>query len=327
MELKSLGYIGLQSAQLESWSDLAVRLLGMQQVDSSAGSRAYRMDDRKQRLVVSDSRDEGLGFLGWEVAEQSDLGSLADRLEAHKVPVTVGTRALADQRFVTELISFQDPGGNRIEVFWRPDVASDPFVPGRPISGFRTGPLGMGHAVLNVVDIAPMLGFYRDLLGFKVSDFGLEPYKLYFFHLNERHHSFAMVETGKRSLHHFMVELGSLDDVGQGYDIAQLEEGRIAFTLGRHTNDHVTSFYSHTPSGFFIEYGWGGRVIDPATWDPHQTFDGPSLWGHERLYMDAEPRARLRNMRLDAAARGLRVPDPSVPALDCPWLDAVIGRE
>jgi 2,3-dihydroxybiphenyl 1,2-dioxygenase len=327
MELKSLGYIGIRSAQLDDWSDLATRLLGMQQVDRSTGTRAFRMDDRKQRFVVGQGRDEGLGFLGWEVEERSDLQTLAGRLEAHGVAVTACSPALADQRFVTELISFQDPGGNRIEVFWKPQIAADAFVPGRPISGFRTGPLGMGHAVINVEDVAPMLGFYRDLLGFHVSDYGLTPYKLYFFHLNGRHHSFAMVETGKRSVHHFMVELGTLDDVGQGYDLAQLEEGRIAYTLGRHTNDHVTSFYSHTPSGFFIEYGWGGRVIDPATWQPHETFDGPSLWGHERLYMPDEPRARLRNMRLDAAARGVRVPDPSVPPLDCPWLDSVIRRE
>ena len=82
----------------------------------------------------------------------------------------------------------------------------------------------------------------------------------------------------------------------------------MAYTLGRHTNDWMTSFYSHTPSGFFVEYGWGGRVIDPATWQPHETFDGPSFWGHERLHMPPEERARLREMRLAAAARGVRAP-------------------
>jgi 2,3-dihydroxybiphenyl 1,2-dioxygenase len=228
---------------------------------------------------------------------------------------------------VAELISFRDPAGNPLEAFCKPELASDPFRPGRPISGFRTGALGMGHAVLNVEEVEPLLPFYRDLLGFKVSDFGLKPYKLYFFHVNGRHHSFAMVGSGRKAMHHFMVEVGSLDDVGQGYDLAQIDEGRIAYTLGRHTNDHMTSFYVNTPSGFFIEYGWGGRVIDPATWQPHETFDGPSLWGHERLHMPAEQRERMREMRLSAAARGVRVPDPSVPPLNCPWLDGVIARE
>lgn len=327
MELKALGYIGIQSSKVEDWSKLATGLFGMEQVDQGGDVRAFRMDDRKQRLVIDGSGDEGLAFLGWEVEDKAALESLASHLEDHDVRVTRGARALADQRHVGDLIFFHDPAGNRIEVFCDPQIAETPFAPGRPISGFRTGPLGMGHAVLNVEDVEPLLPFYRDLLGFRVSDYGLTPYKLYFFHINGRHHSFAMVGSGRRALHHFMIEVGSLDDVGQGYDLAQLDEGRVAFTLGRHTNDHVTSFYSHTPSGFFVEYGWGGRMIDPATWKPHETFDGPSLWGHERLYMPEDMRARLRNMRLDAAARGVRVPDPVPDPVNCAWLDAVIREE
>ena len=324
MEISALGYIGIQSTRLDDWSGMATRLLGMQKVDRGGKTRAFRMDDRKQRLVVTGEEGEGLAFLGWEVADAAALESLAARLDAHGVQVQRAPRSLADERHVADLIVFPDPAGNRLEVFHGPAVASDPFRPGRPISGFLTGPLGMGHAVLHVENVAPLLAFYRDLLGFRVSDYGLKPYELYFFHINGRHHSFAIVGSGKRGLHHFMVELQSLDDVGQGYDLAQLEDGRVAYTLGRHTNDWMTSFYSHSPSGFFVEYGWGGRVIDPATWQPHETHDGPSFWGHERLYMEPEQRAHLREMRLFAAARGVRAP-VNVP--NCPWLDAVIASE
>jgi 2,3-dihydroxybiphenyl 1,2-dioxygenase len=327
MEIVALGYIGIKSSQLEQWSRMATDLLGMQPVDGAGKLNTYRMDDRKQRLIVDGSSDAGLAVMGWEVASSAGLDRLAGRIDDHGVKVRRGSVALANQRHVAELVSFSDPAGNSIEVFCGPELASDPFRPGRPISGFRTGAAGMGHVVLNVDDVEALLPFYRDVLGFKVSDFGLKPYKLYFFHVNGRHHSFAMVGSGRNALHHFMVEVGNLDDVGQGYDIAQLEEGRIAYTLGRHTNDHMTSFYVNTPSGFFIEYGWGGRIIDPETWQPHETFDGPSLWGHERLYLPDEQRRRLREMRMSAAARGIRAPDPSVPPLNCPWLDTVIAQE
>jgi 2,3-dihydroxybiphenyl 1,2-dioxygenase len=326
MEITALGYIGVKSSQLDQWSQMATDLLGMQQVDRGGGMRTFRMDNRKQRLIVDGSSDAGLGVMGWEVPTRADLDCLAGRLDDHGVKVIRGSRALADERHVAELISFRDPAGNPLEAFSQPELASDPFKPGRPISGFRTGALGMGHAVLNVEEVEPLLPFYRDLLGFKVSDFGLKPHKLYFFHVNGRHHSFAMVGSGRRAMHHFMIEVGSLDDVGQGYDLAQTDESRIAYTLG-HTNDRMTSFYVNTPSGFFIEYGWGGRIIDPATWQPHETFDGPSLWGHERLHMPEEQRKRLREMRMSAAARGVRVPDPRVPPLNCPWLDRVIAQE
>ena len=318
--IEALGYIGVRSAKMDDWFGFASGLLGMQRIDAAGGVQAFRMDDRQQRLVVTPDESNGLGFMGWQVADADALASLGARLEAHGVSVSQGSRRLAEERHVADLIVFHDPAGNRLEAFHGAAIAADPFVPGRPISGFRTGPLGMGHVVLNVADVAPLLAFYRDLLGFGVSDFGLKPYPLYFFHVNGRHHSFAMVGGSKPSFHHFMVEMGSLDDVGQGYDLAQQQENRIAFTLGRHTNDYVTSFYAHSPSDFFVEYGWGGRIVDSATWQPYEMQDGPSLWGHERLYLDPAPRKRLRDMRLQAAANGVRA------RIDCVWLDRVTGH-
>lgn len=317
--LRSLGYVGVRSRSLDDWSEFAVGLLGMEQVDRAAPSRAFRMDDLSQRLFVERAGDEGLGVLGWEVATRADLEALAALLDAHGVPMAWGSRALADERHVTELLVFHDPVGTRLEVFHTPELADRPFKPGRPISGFRTGTMGMGHAVLHVETVDAALPFYRDLLGFHVSDYSVDPLHIYFFHLNERHHSFALVGSGRKGLHHFMVELGALDDVGQGYDLAQMQHDRLAYTLGRHSNDYMTSFYAKTPSGFFVEYGWGGRVIDPATWQPHETFDGPSFWGHERLYLPDKERARLRDARLEAAARGVRAP----MEVNCPWLEGV----
>lgn len=321
MGIAALGYVGIGTDRLEDWNRFSTGILGMQLVDRARGVSAFRMDDRKQRLVV-DSRAGAASFMGWEVVRKEELDLLAARLEANGFEVRRGSRTLADERFVTDLITFRDPAGNRLEVFWKPQIDTEPFVPARPITGFKTGPLGMGHAVLHVVDIVPMIAFYRDLLGFAVTDYAHHPNKLYFFHVNGRHHSFAMVETGRTGFHHLMMELFSLDDVGQGYDLAQ-EADVVAYTLGRHSNDWMTSFYSRTPSGFFVEYGWGARVIDPATWEAHETFDGPSYWGHERLYMPEEVRREMRSMAMDAASRGLRSGEP----VNCPWLDSVIARE
>ena len=48
-----------------------------------------------------------------------------------------------------------------------PKPRTDPFVPGRAISGFPHRPLGMGHAVLTVTDFDAVLPFYVDVLGFR----------------------------------------------------------------------------------------------------------------------------------------------------------------
>ena len=64
------------------------------------------------------------------------------------------------------------------------------------MSGFRTGPLGMGHVVLMAQRIEDLLPFYVDVLEFRLSDYMLHPFKAYFFHTNARHHSLALAETG-----------------------------------------------------------------------------------------------------------------------------------
>jgi catechol 2,3-dioxygenase-like lactoylglutathione lyase family enzyme len=141
----------------------------------------------------------------------------------------------------------------------------------------------MGHALMTK-NLAASLDFYRDLLGFRISDFMRTPIRAYLMHVNARHHSPALVEAPVDMLHHLMVEMYSLDDVGQGYDLA-LADGaeRVVATLGRHCNDFMTSFYQRTPGDFLAECGWGGRNAEPATWQPKEMTTVESYWAHHRL--------------------------------------------
>lgn len=329
MSIQALGYIAIGSDRLTEWSEYATGFLGMQRVDRGNAAVAFRMDDRQQRLLVDRALGDGTHVFGWEVADAQALDALAARLETAGTRVERGGAALAGQRCVRDLIRFADPLGNRLEAFWGGAVDERPFTPGRNISGFRTGAMGMGHAVLMVERLEEALPFYRDILGFRVSDYLTKPFRGYFFHVNARHHSFAMLETGKNAMHHMMVEMFSLDDVGQGYDIALGEEGRVQTTLGRHPNDLVTSFYARSPSGFMVEYGWGGREVDDATWQVTDVTVGPSLWGHDRVWLPTEQREQARAMRLKAAQDGHRAPlqvlngNFQQMAGACPWWDAM----
>ncbi len=307
--LESLGYIGVATRQIDAWGTFATQLLGMQIADVRDGSFSLRTDECAGRLFVERGERDGVNTMGWQVADGDALVQVGTRLSNAGHAVTPGTRSEAEQRRVADLIIAHDPAGNRLEFFHGAAAGAGAFTPGRALSGFRTGPLGLGHVVLTVRSLDAVLPFYTDLLGFRLSDYALRPFKAFFFHLNSRHHSFAAIETGVDGFHHLMVELDSLDDVGQAYDLAQLEEGRVGVTLGRHTNDFMTSFYARSPSDFMIEIGWGGRSIDPASWQPFECDYGPSLWGHERSWLDGAKRAEARQLRLDAAATGRRAPD------------------
>jgi 2,3-dihydroxybiphenyl 1,2-dioxygenase len=329
MSLLGLGYAGFGSDALDDWRQFGTGLLGLQAVERGNSLLAFRMDDRKQRIVIDRALGDGTRFFGWEVADTAALDALAAKLEAAGVAVTSEPQALADARRVRRLISFSDPAGNRLEAFYGAEIDETPFKPGRNISGFRTGPLGLGHAVLTVEHIEPIMAFYVNVLGFGLSDYITKPFRAYFFHVNARHHSLALIETGKSGMHHLMVELFSLDDVGQAYDIALSEEDRVTVTLGRHTNDFMTSFYCKSPSSFMIECGWGGREIDLKNWQAVEMFDGPSLWGHDRVWLSGKDREIASEMRLNAAREGKRAPvqvmqgNYKLMAGTCPWWDGV----
>jgi len=331
---QALGYVGVRAKDLGEWASYGSGLLGLQRIDKSRSTLAFRMDDRKQRIIVDADGGEGIGFFGWEAADAAALDGLAGRLEAAQIKVARGSRALADERHVKDLIVLNDPQGNRLEIFHGAETTTDTFKPGRSISGFRTGPLGLGHIVLNVdtaETIERMTSFYRDTLGFRLTDYYSYPFIARFMHLNPRHHSLAFVQSGKNAVHHLMMELFSFDDVGQGYDLA-LNEDRVAVTLGRHTSDFLTSFYSFTPSAFMVEYGWGGRLIDVDSWRAHERKEGPSMWGHDRKWLSAEDQAKARELRLANAANGFRRPvqvmegNYEVMTGVCPWWDSIKAR-
>jgi 2,3-dihydroxybiphenyl 1,2-dioxygenase len=246
MVVQALGYLGISTQNIDEWSEFATRQLGLQLVDRTAFTRAFRMDDRRQRVIVDKERPDSERFFGWVVADAAGLEALAGKLDAAGVAVRREPALLADQRFVRDLISFRDPAGNRLEAFYGPSLAATPFAPGRSISGFRTGAEGMGHVVLMVADFEAALAFYHDLLGFQISDYMDAP-KICFLHVNTRHHSLALFENPRQGVHHLLLELYSFDDVGQGYDLARAQGDRVKVSLGRHNNDYMTSFYLQTP--------------------------------------------------------------------------------
>src|SRR5437763_16786302 len=98
MAVQALGYAGFGSAALDDWRQFGTGLVGLQAVERSPSLLAFRMDDRKQRIVIDRSLGEGERFFGWEVTDAAALDALAAKLEAAEVEVTSEPRALADDR-------------------------------------------------------------------------------------------------------------------------------------------------------------------------------------------------------------------------------------
>jgi 2,3-dihydroxybiphenyl 1,2-dioxygenase len=278
MTVRALSYVGLETADLEAWVDFADKVLGMPSTRDGDDRALVRMDNRVYRFDIRRGEKDRLAWLGWEVSSAAELAETAFNLRSVGVEVVQADRDDCRSRRIKDMIVTHDPAGNRLEIFYGQEADFSPFRTTRPMEGYLTGDLGMGHAVIGVADLDANLRFYTEVLGFRVSDLFKE--KMAFLHCNPRHHSLALVQSEAPGLRHVMLEVKSLDDVGLTLDIG-MDRGAVTRRLGRHTNDEAVSFYLETPSGWEIEFGWAGFQVDDSTWSVRQIFGATSLWGHQ----------------------------------------------
>ena len=276
--ITSLAYIGFSSPAADEWRSFGPEVLGAQLVPRD-DAVALRVDSRAERIMVHPGDRDGLDYIGWDCGDAAGLVAAKNRVEHAGFALETDAPAAA-LRNVDELVAFTDPFGFRHELTHGLAEAGA-FNPGREMSGFLTGDQGLGHIVLLVPDIDAATDFYQNTLGFILSDYVEAGVSLRFFHCNARHHTLALSQVpGMAGIHHLMLEVNEFDDVGRALDMVNERDMTLAMSLGRHTNDLMTSFYVRTPSGFEIEYGAGGREVDDATWQV-ETYDATSLWGHK----------------------------------------------
>src|SRR3984957_708399 len=261
--VRALGYIVVQGP-VEEWKSFGTDLLGAQAARHTADEVRLRTDERAWRIAV-------------EAGPAAGPASLA----AQGIDVRADDE-LARHRQVRSLIVFADGDGHQLEAFYGQEIDHSPFVSPRGIE-FVTGDLGVGHAFFFSDAPAKIVEFYTERLGFRLSDtIDLGVAEGTFMHCNPRHHSVAVASIPGLpvGLGHLMLEVGSLEAVGLALDLATERGDQVQMTIGQHTNDRVTSFYVTTPSGFQIEYGWDGLLIDDAegTGGPHVA---PSTRGHK----------------------------------------------
>lgn len=298
--IKSLAYLGVASPEHKAWETFGPEVLGLQLAGHGAdGAVRLRLDEAAHRIAIHPGPRNAVAYIGWSVQDEAGALAVVERVRAWGLETARSTREESAERKVEGFHWFKDPSGFRHELSWGQYHTVAPFHPSRPMSGFRTAEQGLGHVVLAVADLEQGDRFYREAMGFHPSDIVRDgPLEAHFYHINGRHHSLAIASLPSREVAflHLMIEVNALDDVGSAHDICEERAIPITTTLGRHSNDYMISFYMYTPSGFRLEYGWGGLDVDHDLWVP-RTYDKPSSWGHRRqhkeltaLMMEEKPR-------------------------------------
>lgn len=291
--ISNLGYVVLGVKDLGAWADFAHNLMGFHVASRDDGNAlVLRLDDHMQRIVLEKNTADDILEAGWEFESEDELNEYATQLRERGINVTKADRDFCVRRRVEKLYHCEDPNGYRHAFYFGPELAqmTNPFrssvLRG---AGFETGALGIGHILTTANNYAESVDFYRSTMGLRVSDYireerapGIVVDATFMHAKSGRHHSLATaVIPGAKRLNHLMVQLKEMDDVGLAYDRCIAAGVPMILHLGHHPNDQMFSFYVQTPSGFALEYGYGGLVIDEATWKV-VSYSKMSDWGHKR---------------------------------------------
>ncbi|WP_236796263.1 VOC family protein [Amycolatopsis sp. GM8] len=276
MGIRKLGYVGLNVTDVDGWTDLLGRTLGIGVTRAKFGTDEVtlaELDEFKYRVALYPSTVDTPREVGWIVDSPGELDRLTQRLTDAGFTVAEGTAEERELRGATHLRWFTDPVGYRVELA----IGEAKVRTGVDRPGGHPGTTGLGHFVLASPKVAELRELYESVLEFKLTDYRAPG--LFFFRCNPTHHAIALASAETPSIHHLEFEHGSIDDVGRSYDRAKANDAPISIGLGRHMNDKAISFYVQNPSGFHLEIGCGGIEVG-EDWVPHD-FGFSDVWGHE----------------------------------------------
>jgi len=264
--------MGFEVSDIQAWEDYATRVLGLEVSERAEDGTVYlRMDEYHHRLALHPGGKDDLTYVGFLAANKEEFENIKSKLYESGVEFVQASKDEIANRHVVDMIRY-DMSGIPAEVYWGGHVVFEkPFYPSQPMSGFRSGPLGLGHVGLNPDNGDEFIRILTGPLGFRDSD-ALGGPEVRFFHCNGREHSVVVGrgatanDPNPKRIQHFMLEMKALDDVGFCLNRVQEDGIEITSGFGKHTNDHMYSFYMKTPSGFRVEYGWNGRTVDDDDW-------------------------------------------------------------
>ena len=237
MAVSQLAYLGIGVSDMDAWKTFATDILGMQIIERADDGTVYlRMDENHHRIALHPSGEDDVLYIGLQTPTTAEYEATKAALKAAGVATTQGSQAEIAHRRLIDFVKFET-GGLPFELSIGPNTRWDPpFQPARPMAGFKTGQLGLGHVVLRSTDRDESARLLINTLGFRVSDYiGT----MVFLHCNPRHHSVAFQPSIKdlprsrdKKMWHFQLETNTLDDVGTALDLAN-RAGRARGVVAR----------------------------------------------------------------------------------------------
>lgn len=287
IDIQRLAHATIETPDLPRQIDYFQQVLGLVSVGED-GDQAFLATPAGRLAVVLErgevSRTTKLAF---EVAPGTETAAMQQHLGALGLASDARSNALPGAH---TSLTFADPKGTDIEIVTEWEVLPDTDAEARSIS-----PLKLGHLAFIVPDPQATEAFYRDVLGFRTSDWIGDHFV--FMRCNPDHHTVNFVRgDGPPRMHHIAFELRDRSHMIDACDRLGEAQHDILWGPLRHGPGHNIASYHFTPDEQVVElYIEMDRVYDeercyfePRPWH-EDALQQPKTWRREDANMWGVP--------------------------------------
>ncbi|CAN5194610.1 3,4-dihydroxyphenylacetate 2,3-dioxygenase [soil metagenome] len=278
MGILRLSHVEIRVPDLELATAYYTEVVGLLETEREAERVFLKCWDEHQHhsVILKYAPTYGLETVGFKLSDREDLDEFQERLEA---------AGIATKRFPAdslgpgtgETLRFDSPSGHTTDLVWGMQQVGNLL----PLTNPAPEPLGLvgihpprlDHVFLMCEDVDGVTEFFRDVLGFRVTEqiMGDDGHRLVSF-LERTHtsHDLAFITGPNGAFHHAAFWLDDWTSLRQAADICSFHGVRIDAGPTRHGATRGWGLYFFDPAGNRNEVYTGGYWADPdrepVTW-------------------------------------------------------------
>lgn len=252
-----LGYCRLRCPDLAASTAFYRDLVGMTVAQASDSATWLRCSDKPHDIILEAGEGPGLSGVGFELESDAELARAFAVVDGLGLSPRHADAATLKAMRVTGSFRFADPlTGLDLDFYVGQDVVDE------PLTEQITKIARLGHVVLNVTDLAAAHRFWVDDLGFSVSDRVEGTAEWLRCWPNPLHHTLALLQSDKDTLHHINFMVTDIDDVGSAMNRMKKADVPIVFGPGRHLPSTSIFLYFLDPDGNTTEFSFGMELFE-----------------------------------------------------------------
>lgn len=233
----------------------------------------------RRSLLIAAGAAGTLGYAAYAVSDHGLLTALMQRLEAARVDFQL----LSTPLFGASSVRFLDPDGH-------PMIFGIPTTNEPSSSEVTSLTARLQHLVLASTNAEGMLTFYRDIVGFQLTDRVIDAagsMRTCFLRTDDEHHSLAIFLADSNRLDHHCYETSDWNGIRDWGDHFASLRVRVEWGPGRHGPGNNLFLFVHDPDGNWVEISAELEKVSE---------ERPiGSWPHEERTLNSWGRAPLRS--------------------------------